>query len=107
MSIFKSTASFRDFQRPEYALKHFIRFLAAKVAITYALDIMTVIYKICGGVVEKIAGSLGGLSGAAVTLPAAIETAVEEAGFWASVWTFFQNIYVHRTCSSSTFVICG
>ena len=25
MSIFKSTASFRDFQRPEYALKHFIR----------------------------------------------------------------------------------
>ena len=77
MSIFKSTASFRDFQRPEYALKHFIRFLAAKVAITYALDIMTV--------VEKIAGSLGGLSGAAVTLPAAIETAVEEAGFWASI----------------------
>ena len=54
MSIFKSTASFRDFQRPEYALKHFIRFLAAKVAITYALDIMTVIYKICGGVVEKL-----------------------------------------------------
>lgn len=46
---------------------------------------MTVIYKICGGVVEKIAGSLGGLSGAAVTLPAAIETAVEEAGFWASI----------------------
>ena len=24
MSIFKSTASFRDFQRPEYALKHFL-----------------------------------------------------------------------------------
>ena len=35
MSIFKSTASFRDFQRPEYALKHFIRFCAAKVAITH------------------------------------------------------------------------
>ncbi len=85
MSIFKSTASFRDFQRPEYALKHFIRFVAAKVAITYALDLMTVIYKICGGVVEKIAGSLGGIGGAAVTLPAAIETAVEEAGFWASI----------------------
>ena len=35
MSVFKSTASFRDFQRPEYALKRFIRFVAAKVAITY------------------------------------------------------------------------
>ena len=119
MSIFKSTASFRDFQRPEYALKHFIRFLAAKVAITYALDIMTVIYKICGGVVEKIAGSLGGLSGAAVTLPAAIEIMAcyntrkfiyNSAIIYYDnerVWTFFQNIYVHRTCSSSTFVICG
>ncbi len=85
MSIFKSTASFRDFQRPEYALKHFIRFVAAKVAITYALDLMTTIYKICGGVVESIAGSLGGIGGAAVTLPAAIETAVEDAGFWASI----------------------
>ena len=67
MSIFKSTASFRDFQRPEYALKHFIRFVAAKVAITYALDIMTTLYTICGGVVDSIAGSLGGISGAAVT----------------------------------------
>ena len=85
MSIFKSTASFRDFQRPEYALKHFIRFLAAKVAITYALDIMTTIYTICGGVVDSIAGSLGGIGGAAVTLPSTVETAIEDAGFWASI----------------------
>lgn len=85
MSVFKSTASFRDFQRPEYALKHFIRFVSAKVAITYALDIMTVIYTICGGIVESIAASVGGIGGAAVTLPAAVETAVEDAGFWASI----------------------
>ena len=73
MNIFKSTASFRDFQLPEYALKHFIRFCAAKVAITYAMDLMTAIYSICGGIVEQIAGSLGGIGGASVTLPAAIE----------------------------------
>lgn len=85
MGIFRSTASFRDFQRPEYALKHFIRFVAAKAAITYALDIMVAIYKICAGVVEEIAGSLGGISGAAVTLPGAIETAIDETGFWASI----------------------
>lgn len=85
MSIFKSTATFRDFQRPEYALKHFIRFVAAKLAITYALDLMTTIYTICGGIVEQISSGLGGISGAAVTLPEAIETAVEEAGFWASI----------------------
>lgn len=85
MSVFKSTASFRDFQRPEYALKHFIRFVAAKVAITYSMDIITTIYTICGGIIESIAGSLGGIGGAAVTLPSAIEAAVEDAGFWASI----------------------
>ena len=73
MIIFKSTASFRAFQLPEYALKHFIRFCAAKVAITYAMDLMTAIYSICGGIVEQIAGSLGGIGGASVTLTAAIE----------------------------------
>jgi len=85
MSIFKSTASFRDFQRPEYALRHFTRFVAAKLAITYAMALMVTMYTICGGVVEQIAGSLGGIGSAAVTLPSAIETAVEEAGFWASI----------------------
>ena len=85
MSIFKSTASFRDFQRPEYALKHFIRFLAAKIAVTYAMDLMTTVYTICGGIVTEIAGSLGGVGSASISLPSAIETAVEEAGFWASI----------------------
>ena len=85
MSVFKSTASFRDFQRPEYALRHFIRFVGAKVAITYALDLMTALYTICGGVVTEIAGSLGGIGAASVSLPSAIETAVEDAGFWASI----------------------
>ncbi len=85
MSIFKSTASFRDFQRPEYALKHFIRFVAAKVVVTYALDLMTTIFTICGGIVSKIATSLGGLGGAAVLLPNSIEDAIEDAGFWESI----------------------
>ena len=85
MSIFKSTASFRDFQRPEYALKHFIRFVAAKVAVTYAMDLMVKLYEICGGVVQQITAGMGGIAGASVTLPSAIETAIEDVGFWASI----------------------
>lgn len=34
---------------------------------------------------EQIAGSLCGIGGASVTLPAAIEQAVEDTGFWASI----------------------
>lgn len=85
ISIFKSTASFRDFQRPEYALKYFIRFVAAKLAITYAMDIMTTIFTICGGIVEKVTQHMGGMAGATVTLPAEISTAIEDVGFWASI----------------------
>lgn len=85
MSVFKSTASFRDFQRPEYALKHFIRFVAAKVAVTYAMDLMVKIYEICGGVVQQITAGMGGIGAAAVTLPSAMETAIEDVGFWASI----------------------
>ena len=33
MGVFQSAASFREIQRPEYALRHFIRFAAAKVAV--------------------------------------------------------------------------
>lgn len=49
------------------------------------MDLMTTIYTICGGVVTEIAGSLGGVGSASVSLPSAIETAVEDAGFWASI----------------------
>lgn len=85
MSIFKSTASFRDFQRPEYALKHFIRFVAAKLAVSEALTIMTTLFTICGGVVQQVTASLGGVGGAMVSLPTEISTAIDSVGFWASI----------------------
>lgn len=85
MSIFKSTASFRDFQRPEYALKHFIRFVTAKLAITYAMDIMTTIFTICGGIVAKVTEGMGGMLNTTITLPSEISTAIENVGFWASI----------------------
>ena len=53
MGVFQSAASFRDLQRPEYALRLFIRFIAAKVAVSSAMEIMTTIFSICGGVVQS------------------------------------------------------
>ena len=44
IGIFKSTASFRDFQRPEYVFKHFIYFILAKLGITYGMDLMVNIF---------------------------------------------------------------
>ena len=54
MGVFRSAASFRELQRPEFALRHFIRFLLAKVAVGSSLELITAIYKICGGVVSIV-----------------------------------------------------
>lgn len=85
MNLFQSAASFRDFQRPEFALKHFIRFAAAKVAVGYTMDIMTTVFAICGGVVQSVMGSIGGMTAASVALPQEIVDAIEEVGFLASI----------------------
>ena len=44
MSVFRSAASFHDLQRPEFALRHFIRFIIAKVAVGSAMEIMTAVF---------------------------------------------------------------
>lgn len=85
MSIFQSAVSFRDFQRPEFVLRHFIRFLLAKVAVGSAMEIMTAIFSVCGGVVETVMSSVGGMAAAGVTVPQEIADAVNGVGFLQSI----------------------
>lgn len=85
ISIFSHTANFRDFRRPETALKYFIRFVAAKTAVAYAMDIMTTVFEICGGVVQNIADYVGGINNAYVTLPDSIKTSIENTDFLKSI----------------------
>ena len=98
MSVFRSAASFRDLQRPEFALRHFIRFIIAKVAVGSAMEIMTAVFSVCGGVVQSIMGCIGGMSAASVTLPQEIADAIEEVGFFQSVplWmvTFLGSLFI-------------
>lgn len=85
MGVFHSAASFRDLQRPEFALRHFIRFAAAKVAVGYGMEIMLAIFNICGGVISTAMGGIGGAVTEAATLPAEIVTAIEDVGFLQSI----------------------
>ena len=85
ISIFRSTATFRDFQRPEYVFKHFIYFVLAKLGITYGMDLMTNIFAVCNGVVATAANSVGGLNSTTETLPDEISQAITEVGFLASI----------------------
>ena len=85
MGIFQSAASFRDLQRPEFALRHFIRFVAAKVAVGSALEVMTVIFSICGGVVQSVMDSIGGMASTGVTMPQEMIDTIESVGFIESI----------------------
>lgn len=85
MSIFQSAVSFRDLKRPEFALRHIIRFLLAKVAVGSAMEIMNEIFTVCGGIVQTVMGGIGGLASASVAVPQEIVDAVEDVGFLASI----------------------
>lgn len=85
MGIFQSAASFKDFQRPEFALRHFIRFVAAKVAVGSAVEIMTSVYAVCAGVVQSVMSSMGGMAAASVTVPQEMVDTIERVGFLESI----------------------
>ena len=85
MGIFQSAAGFKELQRPEFAIRHFIRFAGTKVAVGSALEIMTTIFKICGGVVQTTMNGIGAASAASVSLPTEITEAIEDVGFLASI----------------------
>lgn len=85
MGVFQSAASFREIQRPEYALRHFVRFAAAKVAVGYSMELMTAIFSICGGIVQTVMGSISGSMRTAATLPSDLVDAIESIGFLESM----------------------
>ena len=85
MGVFQSAASFRDFQRPEFALRHFIRFVLAKVAVGSCMEIMTAIFSVCGGVVTTVMAGMGGSVSTAATLPSEVVTAIEGLGLLESI----------------------
>lgn len=84
LSICKSTINFRDLRRPEQGLRFFIRFVLAKTAVTYGINLMTAIFNICTGIVSVIAEKMG-TAAADMALPEELETAVNEVGFLASI----------------------
>lgn len=85
MGVFQSAASFRELQRPEFALRHFIRFVLAKLAVGRGMEIMTAIFSICGSVVSATMSSIGGAATTSATLPTEIISAIEDVGFLESI----------------------
>lgn len=54
MGIMKHYNSMQEVKRPEQALKLFIRFVLAKAAVTWGLDLMLAVFKVAQGIISKI-----------------------------------------------------
>ena len=84
MGIMKHYNSFQEIKRPEQALKLFIRFVLAKAAITWGLDLMMAMFTIVQGIISRIMGS-SGIGGSGLYIPSSMVQTIEDCGFWESI----------------------
>lgn len=85
VGVMKTCGSFAEIKRPEIALKMFIRFVLAKAAIDYGLELMMALFDIVQGIVAKVMATSGLASIEQTVLPDSIIQAIEDSGFWESV----------------------
>lgn len=85
IGVVKTAGSFTEIKRPEHAFKLFIRFVLAKSAITYCMDLMLAMLSIAQGAISTIMTSSGLQLTEATALPQEIITAITNVGFWDSI----------------------
>ena len=85
VGVMKTCGNFAEMKRPEIALKMFVRFILAKSAIDYGLELMMALIDIVQGIVAKIMATSGLASNEQTVLPDSIVQAIEDCGFWESV----------------------
>jgi hypothetical protein len=85
VGLVKTFGSFVEMKRPEVVFKVFIRFVLAKAAITYGLELMMALFRIVQGLMATIMSASGIASGTPTVLPGEIVTAINNTGFFASI----------------------
>ena len=85
MGIMRQFNSFSELKRPEQALKLFLRFVLAKAAVTWGLDLMMAMFSIAQGIVAKIMETSGVVGQGGMSLPQSMIDTIEACGFWESV----------------------
>lgn len=85
MGIMKSTMNLTELKRPEQAVRFFLRFVLAKTAVTYGMNIMLAIFKICQGVMTAATSRFGSLTGSTAVLPDLVKQKIMAVGFWESI----------------------
>jgi len=86
IGVMKTMGSFAEMKRPEVAVKVFIRFILAKAAVTYGLELMMALFGIVQGLMSTIMSASGIVMGdTPAVLPQEIVDAIESVGFLESI----------------------
>lgn len=85
VGVMRTCGSFAEVKRPEVALKLFIRFVIAKGAVTYGLELMMALFEIVQGIMNSIMSSAGLGAVNETVLPDSIIEAIESCGFFESI----------------------
>lgn len=85
VGVMKNCGSLAEVKRPEVALKLFVRFVLAKGVVTYGLELMTALFTIAQGIVNKIMNSAGLGVIEETVLPDSIVEAIESCSFFESI----------------------
>ena len=83
--IMRTFGSLAEIKRPEQAVQLFLRFILAKGAVTYGLELMLGIFEIMQGMISAIMQTAGLESQGNTALPGEMITAIEECGFFESI----------------------
>lgn len=85
VGVAKTCGSLAETRRPERVLALFVRFVLAKAAVQYGLEMMLGVFEVAQGTVSTImtASGTGGLSDS--VLPQEIIDKVAQVGFWQSI----------------------
>jgi hypothetical protein len=85
VGVMKTCGSFAEMKRPEIAVKMFIRFVLAKAAVTYGLELMMALFRIAQGLMGAIMGASGVGGGTFTLLPPEIIDATLSVSFFESI----------------------
>lgn len=85
VGMIKTCGSFDEVKRPEQVFKLFIRFVLAKIVVTYGMTLMLDVFKITQGITAKIISTANITFSSKSTLPNSIITSIESCGFFESI----------------------
>jgi hypothetical protein len=85
VGIAKACGNIAELKRPEVAIKLFIRFILAKTAVTYGLELMVALFTIVQGLITTILSSIGFSGTSTTVLPPEMIASIESIGFLDSI----------------------